>query len=175
MWVGKRTIQGFSMLELIITLLICAIVIMLAIPSMSEILIVNRPKNALMHLDRLVSFARLKAIYSGERITLCPLIENRCSRGYWDKELTLFIDRGKLGWLDSRDTILRVTSKIAANDELTYQRNAITFKHTGTTWGLGNGTFTYCVTHSDGTKSGKSLSLSTTGRTRLKDTSRCLY
>ncbi|AOT09244.1 GspH/FimT family pseudopilin [Pseudoalteromonas luteoviolacea] len=170
---SNLSMLGFSLFEFIITLSICAIVATLTIPSMREIYTANRPKHALMHLDRLISYARLKAVYSGERITLCPLIANCCVRDYWHKELTLFIDRGHLKCLNTHDTILTVSQKINSLDELTYQRNALTFLHTGTLWGLGNGTFTYCVKRKDGRKFGKSLSISTTGRTRLKDTTRC--
>ncbi|KZN62730.1 hypothetical protein N473_19080 [Pseudoalteromonas luteoviolacea CPMOR-1] len=169
----QRFTCGFSLFEFIIALSICAIVATLSIPSMTEISTTNRAKHALMYLDRLVSYARLKAVYSGERITLCPLVANCCVRHFWHQELTLFIDRGALKCFDNKDTILTVSHKIHPLDELTYQRSALTFIHTGTLWGLGNGTFTYCVKRKDGRKFGKALSISTTGRTRLKDTSKC--
>ncbi|MDK1287261.1 GspH/FimT family pseudopilin [Pseudoalteromonas umbrosa] len=170
---NKTKESGFSLFELLVVLAICAIVASLAIPSMSEVLSQNRPQHALMYLDRLISYARLKAIYSGERVTLCPLVSNCCAKNYWHTELTLFIDRGQLNCLNDQDTILTISSRINSADDITYQRAAVTFKHTGSTWGLANGTFVYCVTKQDGSKYGKALSLSTAGRTRLQDTSRC--
>ncbi|MCF6438270.1 GspH/FimT family pseudopilin [Pseudoalteromonas luteoviolacea] len=164
---------GFSLFELLIVLSICAIVTSLAIPSMSEVFSINRPKYALMYLDRLISYARLKAVYSGERVTLCPLVSNCCAKHYWHTELTLFIDRGELKCLNDQDTILTVSTGINPADDISYQRSGVTFKHTGSTWGLANGTFVYCITKRDGSKYGKALSLSTAGRTRLKDTSKC--
>ncbi|MCF2856331.1 GspH/FimT family pseudopilin [Pseudoalteromonas sp. SMS1] len=169
----SRPVTGFSLFELIIVCLISAILLSISIPSFSELLMLNRPQRALTSLDRHLSYARLKSIYSGERITLCPLVEGKCTRELWHGELTLFIDRGKLKEFNGADTTLRVMDQIPAVDELTYPRRAITFKHTGNIWGLGNGTFVYCIVHHDGTKSGKALSLSITGRTTLKDTHLC--
>ncbi|KZN36830.1 hypothetical protein N480_16290 [Pseudoalteromonas luteoviolacea S2607] len=165
--------RGFSLFELIIVGLISAVLIAMGIPSFSELLILDRPKRMLTSIDRAISYARLKAIYSGERVTLCPLLKNRCTRSVWHKELTIFIDRGRLREFDSQDIKLRVLGQIPTVDELIYPRHAVIFKHTGSTWGLANGTFVYCIQHRDGTKSGKALSLSVTGRTTLKDTQLC--
>ncbi|KZN60701.1 hypothetical protein N474_00535 [Pseudoalteromonas luteoviolacea CPMOR-2] len=168
-----KQVMGFSLFELVVVCLISAILLSISVPSTSELMKFDRPKQALISLDRALSYARLKSIYSGERVTLCPLVNNRCSRAFWHEELTIFIDKGKLKEFNSQDTILRVLDKIPAVDELTYPRRAITFKHSGTTWGLGNGTFVYCVLHYDGNKTGKALSLSIIGRTTLKDTHLC--
>ncbi|WP_256096799.1 GspH/FimT family pseudopilin [Pseudoalteromonas luteoviolacea] len=170
---NRLVMQGFSLFELIVVGLISAILIAMGIPSLSEMLVIDRPKRMLVSLDRALSYARLQAIYSGERITLCPLLENRCIRSEWHNELTIFIDKGQLRSFDKEDVKLRVIEHIPVLDELTYPRHAVIFKHTGSTWGLANGTFVYCTTHRDGSKSGKALSLSVTGRTTLKDTRLC--
>ncbi|QTL35362.1 MULTISPECIES: GspH/FimT family pseudopilin [Pseudoalteromonas] len=169
----SRTIRGFSLLELIICLALFSVLLLLAAPAVHSMTELDRAKQALVLVDRHLTLARLHAITHQTPVTICPLVNNRCTN-FWHQELTIFTDRDERAYFDKNDAKLMVLSEIRASDTLDYPRAAITFKHTGTLKGFGNGTFVYCTQRLTGAPLGLALSVSVVGRSRLRDTNKCI-
>ncbi|WP_046006673.1 GspH/FimT family pseudopilin [Pseudoalteromonas rubra] len=168
-----RTIGGFTLLELIISMALFGVFLLLAAPAVHSITEQDRAKQALVLLDRHLTLARLHAITHQTPVTICPLVKNRCTN-LWHQELTIFTDRGERASFDKNDVKLMVLSEVHSSDTLDYPRAAITFKHTGTLKGFGNGTFVYCTQRLTGDRLGLALSISVVGRSRLRETNKCM-
>ena len=71
--------RGFTLLELLITLIILAIVISIAIPAMEREVSNARQRELVITYNGAFSFPRSKAITNSVHVTLCPLAsDNRC-------------------------------------------------------------------------------------------------
>ncbi|WP_440053606.1 GspH/FimT family pseudopilin [Pseudoalteromonas sp. T1lg65] len=164
--------QGVTLFEQLISLAILAIFTALAAPSVSHLFQQPRAELALITLKHQLKYARVKAIATGETVTLCPLLNNRCSSDDWHQQLTLFIDTKPLGTFSKGDRKLQVIDAIIKTDQLTYSRSAVSFKHTGGLAGLYNGTFIYCP-NVQKRQPGVAMSVSFSGRARFKATNQC--
>ncbi|WP_171045027.1 MULTISPECIES: GspH/FimT family pseudopilin [Pseudoalteromonas] len=166
-------IRGFTLFELLICIALFGVLLLLAAPAVHSITELDRAKQALITLDRHLTLTRLHAVTHQLPVTICPLVNNRCTH-LWHQELTVFTDRHERAAFDKKDVKLMVLSGIRGTDTLDYPRSAITFKHTGTLKGFGNGTFVYCTQRLSGAPIGLALSVSVVGRSRLRETNKCI-
>ena len=164
-----RRVHGFTLLESLICVAILAIVSYLSLPSFTHLLSQDKPKQQLQVLQRMLNFARIKAVASQAPITVCPLVNARCNKKEWHNSLTIYIDHQPTGRLGRDDTKLHVFKAALDNDELSYPRHGITFSRFGRLAGLLNGTFVYCTEQ----KAGLGLSMSITGRSKIKPSKKC--
>ena len=68
---NNRKHKGFTLLELMITLTIVGIVATIALWDSSDNLEKNRAENYLLDLQRVISFARAKAVSTDTQVTIC--------------------------------------------------------------------------------------------------------
>ncbi|KNC67988.1 GspH/FimT family pseudopilin [Pseudoalteromonas ardens] len=169
----RRKLQGFNLFELLVCMALFSVLLLLAAPAVHSITEIDRAKQALVALDRHLTLTRLHAVTHQTPVTICPLVNNRCTH-LWHQELTVFTDRDERAASDKKDVKLMVLSGIRNSDTLDYPRSAITFKHTGTLKGFGNGTFVYCTQRLTGAPIGLALSVSVVGRSRLRETKKCV-
>ena len=172
---------GFTIIELMVTIAVAAIVITIAIPSMSDFIVKMRVDNEISQLNRLVLTARNTAISTEQTVTFCPLGENNVCTNNWDNELSVFIDLNGNGTYEPPATIpaipappalpipyeriLKVKSSTTAGDSITYLgQSRITFSPTGIL-ASGASTFLYCP--SSDKALARALVLSISGRTVL--------
>jgi type IV fimbrial biogenesis protein FimT len=95
----RRRHRGFTLIELMITLVLAAIIVSLATPSFQNIIQNNRAATQSNELLAALSLARSEAVKRGARVSLCPSTnQTSCTGG------TNWAD----GWIAFRDT--------AAND-----------------------------------------------------------
>lgn len=141
--------QGFTLLELIITLATLAILASLAAPSFSMFIERNASESDINLIKKLIYHARSSAIDSGQHVTLCVLDEkNVCDkRSDWRGKVTEFLDPNRNGVVDSNEHILQETiaGKHAASIKWRSfnRRGYLQFSPFGLS-STSNGTFTYC-------------------------------
>jgi len=129
---------GFTLIELMVGVSILAIMLMIALPNLSDFTTRMRVDNEISELNRLLLVARNTAINEGVTVTLCPLSANVCSNN-WKDELTVFIDNPtsptnpQTPKFDANDRIIKVKASINVNDKLQYDQNFITYDATGHT------------------------------------------
>jgi len=103
---------GFTLIELMITLVIVIILTSLALPSFRSMIISNNIVTNTNEFVGTVSYARSEAIRRGKSITLCKSSSGTgCLTGagtYWDTGWIAFVDSNNNGAVDAGEAIIRV-------------------------------------------------------------------
>jgi type IV fimbrial biogenesis protein FimT len=138
--------HGFTLLELMITLTIAAILLGIAIPSFRGMIISNRLRTATNDFSAAVNIARSEAISRNTPVTFCRVAletSTTCagSSGAWTnwmiRNAADVIRRGSISTAGS----LSVTSTLA-NDQLVFSPDGLTRNATGVV--VGGGTISVC-------------------------------
>lgn len=164
--------KGITLLELMLTLAVVSIISQISMWYYPDFLAKNRLENHVNLLHRTINYGRLYAIENATYVTLCSLDEGECSKDEWDGQMSLFIDLDKSTTLDDDELLLSTFEKVHDADVLEYPRTAITFRPDGSLNGFQNGTFIYCPNEKANLE-GLALSVSQTGRIRIKSTDKC--
>ncbi len=178
--------SGFTLIELIITLAVAAVVLTLAAPALRDTLIRNRVATEINSLAATLNQGRSEAIKRGRSVTLCNSSNGTsccsssgasCAKN-WQNGWILFEDSNADGTFDSSDeTAIKVSSGFTSSDTLTYAANTATstatssyvrFKSNG--FSKEAGSFKLCESGS-AVKYARALYISTTGRIRLSSDS----
>ncbi|MGO2010684.1 MAG: GspH/FimT family pseudopilin [Pseudoalteromonas sp.] len=165
-------LNGATLLELMVALVIVSIISQLSMWFYPNFLAKNRLENHVNLLHRNINYGRLYAVENSTYVTLCALKNGQCTEGKWDKKMSLFIDHDKSTTLEHDELLLSTFEKVHSSDSLEYPRNAITFRPDGSLNGFQNGTFIYCP-NNKASLEGLALSISQTGRIRIKSTDKC--
>jgi len=146
---------GFSLIELLVTIAVVAILSTLAAPSFTNVIKNGRLATETNDLMSDLAFARAEAARRGKRVTLCVSSNaTGCGTGtVWSGGRIVFSDTGTYGTVDTGDEILRVNQpsgnkvSIAATGftvSATSTLNYIQFRPNGTLNSDSIGSFTIC-------------------------------
>lgn len=160
--------HGFTLIELMITLAVAAIVLTIAVPSFRSIIQDTRLTTQINELAASLNLARSEAIKRGLSVTICKSNDQDATPtcgGNWHDGWLVFEDFNNNGAFNSgADTLIKVTSALPASTTLIFPRNQITYDSTGFATGVANGTFTLCDDR--GVSQAKGLIASNNGRIR---------
>ncbi|NMM41643.1 GspH/FimT family pseudopilin [Pseudoalteromonas arctica] len=165
--------KGLTLIALIVTVAIVSIISQLLFWFYPDFLAKNRLNNHINLLYRNINYGRLYAIENDTYVTLCALKKSKCIKDEWQGQMSLFIDKDKSTTLDNNELLLSIFEKANEADSLEYPRSAITFRPDGSLNGFQNGTFIYCPNSDKANLEGLALSVSQTGRIRIKSTDKC--
>ena len=164
---NTRRIGGFTLIELMVTLVIISIMVSLGVPAMSALVERSQFKAETSKIHRAISLTRSNAVYRSEAVSLCPLNSSQTCGADWNGQLSVFSDSNSNGELDHGETILYSIPAIAGDSPLerAHSRNSpITFRPDGSAFGF-NGTMSICL--SGVTELSATVIVSSVGRIRI--------
>lgn len=156
----KSSQQGFTLLELMVTITIVGIIAVIALWDSSDLLEKDRAESYLQELKRNISFARAKATSSDSLVVVCAgsttNIENNsrvtCSNNWQEGTVFVFYDANQNGVYNpaQNDKILRVMKELPTSSRLQFSGgNSLIFDTSGMITTTA-GAFIYCPSKADG-------------------------
>jgi type IV fimbrial biogenesis protein FimT len=122
----KRTeygLRGFTLIELMVTISVLAILLAIAIPNLREFVLRNRVSSDVNGFIGLVNYARSEAIVRNQDVVVCPKTNGAItcvSNGMWGQfEIQAFVDVNGNGQRNGGDILLKT---IPATDSTGLQR-----------------------------------------------------
>lgn len=167
---------GLTLIELLVTIAIAAILAGLAAPSFRELLASNRLKSQASALLSSLLLARGEAIKRNGRVTLCKSADGAActADGGWEQGWIMFADGNNNAALDAGETVIQRQAALGDGLRLTGNGNIANYVSYGsmgevrtTAGGIQPGTFTLCQLSTSGGKA-REISVSATGRPAIK-------
>jgi type IV fimbrial biogenesis protein FimT len=139
-----RRMAGFTLIEIMITIGIAAVLMAIGVPSFKYVTNSNRIAAEMNGLLGDLQFARAEAIKEGRTVTACVSTDglNCTNSTSWDQGWIVFSDPTNVGVRDNSEVVLRVQPTFTKADTFTANNNvkAITFNRQGYAVAIANGT-----------------------------------
>ena len=140
--------RGFTLIELMVTLAVVAVLLSAGVPSFSAMIKNNRLVTENYALRTVLSAARSEAQTQRTTVTVCRSANAiDCSSGDWGVGYMAFIDVDDDGQLDNDEQLLQSREQNTQGIAISYNQvgagTTLRFDSSGTALGS-NGTFTFC-------------------------------
>ena len=159
--------SGFTLVELMVTVTVAAILLMVGVPSFISIIRSNNTVAQANHLVTSLNLARSEAIKRGMQVTVGR------TGAEWEDGWRIFTDQNGDGVVDAGDTVLKVYGALKEGFTLRTGGNFadwVGYVSTGVSEGSGpgdNDTFHLCADNQVAAQ-GRSIVVSGTGRIRME-------
>lgn len=160
-WPRRIGSSGFTLVEIMVTIAVMAILMGIAIPSFTEVMLGSKLGSYANNLSSSALLARSEAIKRNERITLCvSLAGTACEAGSWEQ-----------GWIvKSGSSILHRQEALPTGLKATEASSLTSIDFSPTGAGATSATFTICrATPSVGSQE-RIVNISATGRVAVTKT-----
>lgn len=157
-----KKLRGFTLVELMITLVIAVILLTIAVPSFITTIQNNRATAQANELVTALNLARSEAAKRGDSVSVCRSSDNASCSGGWSDGWMVFQDVNDDGNFDAgTDTVLQVWDGLQGNATLTATANFVTFDRLG----AANTATTFTLTTPDCTgDQNRTISINATGK-----------
>jgi len=165
--------QGFTMVELLITIVVAGVLLGIAAPNFSDAMLNSRQVVKTNELMGALKIARSEAIKRSTRTAVCARGDDDTCGDKWSNGFLVFVDNESMpGVIDSGEEILRVAepiegaswilnrARLVNTGESPLQRPFIRFGPRGTSNWRGSGFFMLCDGRGDQTARALNISLS---------------
>lgn len=166
---ARSSVRGFTLVELLVTIAVAAILISLAVPSFRVFIQNSRIATQTNDLVTDISFARSEAIKSGATVTLCTSAAGLAcdGGGNWSAGRLVWVDTNGNNALDAGE-IRRFREQLAGANTLnvTPATDPLTFNNRGTPTGGAGATITFSLCDDRGVADGRDVIVNPLGQTR---------
>ncbi|GAB4392399.1 MAG: GspH/FimT family pseudopilin [Gammaproteobacteria bacterium] len=170
--VSSCTLKGFTLIELMITLSIAAILLVLAAPSFETIIQNNRAVTLTNNFVTSLQLARGEAIKRGQTVSVCAAsttTQTACGNAtHWNNGWIVFVDDNNDGVIANTADRLYLQQAPAAGTTIVTTQSRISFASTGFV-ASGAGSIVLAATGCSGTHA-RTLSVANTGRISVAHT-----
>ena len=157
-------VEGLTLIELLVTLAVAAILITVGAPAMTSILERFRAQDVVNQWQGDLVYARQVAAAYQTSVTVCPMGGTTSCDGDWSVGYTAFVDVNGNGALDVEDESLHQRDAIDDRDHINPSApQQFRFNEDG--FSEDSGTLVYCPNETNSVFS-RGLSVSSTGQTR---------
>ncbi|GAA5317384.1 MAG: hypothetical protein AseanaTS_25890 [Candidatus Pelagadaptatus aseana] len=165
----RKNTLGYSLLEMVITLAVAAILLSIGLPSFTEQIEEQRNEQVINRLYTILQQTRHRAVSQKQPTTLCKTADFSTCGGDWGQGILIFTDQNLDGRRDDNETIHLTVNDLFDEGNLHWRsfgnKRYLQFLPTGST-NYQNGTFTYCDKDND-LKKARGISITVTGRTQI--------
>lgn len=166
---ADRGSRGFTLVELLITVSVAAILAAIGIPAFANMIHSNRVTSATNELVSALNLARSEAIRSGGNSVICKLNNtgDGCNNaGNWSRGWLLFNDADTDKVLDANERIIRIHSipSSTLNFSFINKANTIVFRPNGTP----NVSGRFCLENSFQAANSRAVLITQAGRIRTE-------
>ena len=166
--------SGFTLLELLVTVALIAIVMAIAVPSMSTFTQNDRLTTNINQLVGHLAYARSEAVKRSQQVSVCVSNDAAtCTGGSWADGWIVYIDADADNSFTAGEELLRVQQALGGNNSLTPTGigNQITYDNRGFVNAASIGSLQLCDNRSG--PYGKTVRITTTGRVRMEKDTAC--
>ncbi len=165
----RKQQQGFTLIELFITMLVALVLVGIGIPSFSSALKNSRLSKSTNDLITSLHRARSEALKRGRHVRMCADSGN-CDNSNWENGWIVFVDKNENGTKDADEDLIIEQGEQNKNTIRFNGSNDQTFGFNGRGKPLNSniGTFTICDNRPD---AGKEVVIAFTGRASSNDNS----
>lgn len=154
----RSNVRGFTLIELMITLVVLAIVVVAALPNLRDLLQRNRLVAQSNEMVAALSYARTEAIRAGRLAGVCSSSDGAACGGTWQDGWIVWVDTDRSGGLNDAAEILRVA--VPGGDvEITGSAAVISFDSRGLAQAGGGSAFAMQPSDCEAGEAGKARSL----------------
>ena len=145
----RATHNGFTVIELMITLALAAVLLTLAAPAFDDLIANNRMRTEVYALRATLMEARSEALTERVNVSLCPSNDGLACAGDWNEGYIAFVDADGDGAVDAGDRILLSRTNDSPTITLSFSNAAdrVLYNSRGNAQTVAanyNGTFTFC-------------------------------
>jgi type IV fimbrial biogenesis protein FimT len=125
---GMKKIHGFTIIELLVTMVVLAIVAAVAVPSFNSMVTNNRLAGEINDLVATINFARSEAITRGVSVVVCKSADGAActNAGDWSQGWIIFTDTDNNQSVDAGagDVVIRAIAGYSGTDAMTGSGNS---------------------------------------------------
>lgn len=152
---GRRRAAGFTLVELLVTLVIAGVVLTIAVPATTAFLAEQSAAGVADELAGTFRFARTEAIKRSQAVTVCASDDGETCGNDW-----------KAGWVVTvGGTVVRAQNALSSLDSASADEDEVTFASNGLAT-AGSGTFTFVPVGGDTSKQ-RNVVLSVQGKVEI--------
>lgn len=165
--------SGFTLLELIVTVVIASIVTAIAIPSMRTFTQNDRLITNVNTLIGHLAYARSEAVKRSQQVSVCASNDASTCSGTWSDGWIVYIDADGDNSFTAGEEVLRAQQDLGSGNTLTATTigSQITYDNRGFATAASVGSLQLCDGRSG--PHGKTIRITTTGRVRLEKETSC--
>lgn len=127
-------IRGFTLIELMVTLSVAAILLTVGVPGMRDLIANNRLTATTNLFVSSLNIARSEAIKQGRNATVCVsdlATQNACNGTNWQKGWIVWVDSNQNGNFDYPDELIRTVQPLSDSVQIAATENSFSIDSQG--------------------------------------------